>query len=140
MADSRGGKESGSPTKAPPVAWRGLTAAALKYVAARGELAQIEAREAASHLVRALVFGVVFLVMAFGAWVLTVPALVWLVCEWMQWRVDLALIATGVVHALLAVIFLKATLNRLAKAGWFTETLEQFKKDRAWMLQETEKR
>jgi uncharacterized membrane protein YqjE len=139
MADSRGGNDTGSTDASAPAAWRGVIAALLKYIAARGELAQIEAHEALAHLVRAAVFGVFFIVLVFGAWLLLVPGLVWLVCTWQGWRLDRALVITGAAHLLLAFIFLKAMLNRLARARWFTETLGQFKKDRAWIVQETQK-
>ena len=139
MADSRGGNDIGSAEAMAPAAWRGVIAALLKYIAARGELAQIEVHEATTHLVSAALFGIIFSVLLFGAWVLLVPALVWLVCDWMGWPLDRALIITGASHVVLAFIFLKAMLNRLARARWFTETLGQFKKDRAWIVQETQK-
>src|SRR5471032_1426699 len=105
MPDYGGGNETGRLHTVAPVAWRGVIAALLKYIAARGDLAQIEAHEALMHLVRAAVFGVIFIVLVFGAWLLLVPGLVWLVCTWQGWRLDRALVITGAAHLVLAFIF-----------------------------------
>ena len=138
MGDSGGDREGRN--NAAPAAWRDLVAALLKYVGARGDLAQIEAQEAAENLVRALVHGALGFMLGVGAWVLTVPALVWVVCKHQGWPLERALIVVGIAHAVLGLIFIKAMRARLARARWFAETLEQFKKDRAWITQETEQR
>ena len=122
-----------------PAAWKGMTAAFLRYVEARGQLAQIEAQEAVGQLVWSLVFGISAAILALGAWILMVPAGIWLLCQKMNWPVDKALVIAGAAHLLLAGLFLRGMLNRLKVTRWFAETMVQFGRDRAWVAQEVEK-
>lgn len=122
-----------------PAAWKGITAALLRYVEARGQLAQVEAQEALFALVSSIVFGVLAAILALGAWILIVPAAIWLLCHKMNWPFEKALVIAGAIHLLFAGILLKGMFNRLKVTRWFTETLVQFSKDRAWLAQQVEK-
>ena len=122
-----------------PAAWKGMTAAFLRYVEARGLLAQIEAQDALTQLVWSLVFGISAAILALGAWILMVPAGIWLLCQKMNWPLDKALVIAGATHLLLAVLFLRGMLQRLKVTQWFAETMMQFRKDRAWVTQQVDK-
>jgi uncharacterized membrane protein YqjE len=122
-----------------PAAWRGLTGALLKYAEARGLLAQIEVQEALGLVIWAAVYGVLSMILTLGAWLLIVPATVYIVSRHMGWPVDKALVITGIAHALIAVIILRTMVARIRRARWFKETLQQLEKDRSWIRQQTGK-
>jgi uncharacterized membrane protein YqjE len=122
-----------------PAAWRGLSAAILKYLEARGILAKIEAQEALTQIVWAVALGMTAAILALGAWLLIVPALVWLVSHRMQWDFACTLVVTGLIHALAGGVCVWAMIKRLRGSSWFIESLDQFKKDRTWILQHSEK-
>jgi len=124
---------------ASPPAWRGFSDASLRYVEARGKLLQIEAKESAQDLVVVLIRGVLACILALAGWFLTVPALLWLLSHSQGWPVPRTFIFAGLAHLLLALITLRTIKSRLSHATWFSDTLDQFKKDRAWISSQTKK-
>jgi uncharacterized membrane protein len=120
-------------------AWRGLSDAGLKYAEARCVLLQIEAQEAVQTVSKAFVSGVLAAVLALGGWLLLVPAALWWLCQHKGWPLEKTFIIAGFVHIVLAVVLIRAMMSGLARARWFAETLDQFKRDRAWIAQQTGK-
>ncbi len=120
-------------------AWRGLSVASLRYLDARGKLLQIEAQESAQDLVVVLIRGVMAAILALTGWLLTVPALLWLLSQSQGWPVAHTFVFAGLAHLLFALIFVRTIKSRLTHASWFSDTLDQFKKDRAWIASQTEK-
>ena len=100
-------------------------------------LLQIEAQEAVHEVARSVISGVIAAVLVLGGWLLVVPALLWMLCKQQGWPFENVFIIAGIFHLLSAIVFLKRMLNRLARARWFAETLDQFKHDRAWLAQQT---
>ena len=120
-------------------AWRGITDAGLKYAEARFQLLEIEAHEAVQTVAGAVVSGVVAAVLALGGWLLLVPALLWWLCRTQGWPVERTFVIAGVVHLFFALLFIRGMKNGLSKSRWFAESINQFKRDRAWIAQQTEK-
>ncbi len=103
------------------------------YIEARGRLLQIEAREAGSKFSVILIFALLLAGCLLFAWMIAVPALIFLVADsqgWPWWKVTLG--AAGL-HLFFACVFLVALKARLHRLGVFEETLNQFKYDRDWI-------
>jgi uncharacterized membrane protein YqjE len=111
---------------------RSLFQALALYIEARGRLVQIELREAAGGSIGVLAFAVLMLGAVLFAWLLALPALVWLVAKSQGWPwAYVALTAAGI-HLVLAFIFFLLLKARLRAFKAFEETCNQFKKDSAW--------
>ncbi|WP_075088902.1 phage holin family protein [Verrucomicrobium spinosum] len=67
-------------------------------------------------------------------------SLIGLLVEQSGWPWLKAALAVGGGNLLLAFIFLLAMSKRLSSMRWFADTLNEFKKDRAWLARQTGKR
>ena len=124
---------SAAPQGKPP----GVLAALLSYVESRSLLLSLEAQEAVSKIVRALIFAVIACIALFTGWLLGVAALAGVLMNelgW-SWLKAVAILAGG--HLLGALIFLLALWRLLASSHWFADTINEFKKDRTWLASQT---
>ena len=112
---------------------RSLIGVLLRYVAARGLLFQIEAREAGTHLAAIAVLLVLGLGALAGAWLLLVPAAVWYVAGQLHRPWEQVAAAAGGLHLFLALVFLLLLRGRLSRLKLFEESLNQFERDRSWV-------
>lgn len=116
-----------------PSRLKSLLRALALYVEARGQLLQIEAREAGTHLASVIVAASLTAGFLLAGWLLALPALVWLIAQALArpwWQV--ALIVAGV-HFLAACITALVLVLRLRRMTVFDETFRQFQKDREWI-------
>ena len=134
-ADPRGS----SPANDSRPAWRGLTDAGLKYAEARCTLLQIEAQEGVQALSKAFVAGVTAAVLALGGWLLLVPAALWWLCQHRGWPVEKTFVIAGILHLVAAGLLIRSMMRLLSRTRWFAETIDQFRRDRAWIAQQTGK-
>jgi uncharacterized membrane protein YqjE len=102
-------------------------------------LAGLEAKEALSRITGLLLMAIVAGVLIFAGWLLLATALVgWLTFK-LHWHWFAAAAATGGAHVLLAAALLGLAWWRFSKTVWFVETLNELKKDRAWLKGSTAK-
>ncbi|HSI61720.1 MAG TPA: phage holin family protein [Candidatus Saccharimonadia bacterium] len=118
----------------------GLSEPFLRYLEARGILLTLEGQEALGQIVRVLVFvGLAGFAVLIG-WLLLTGLAVDLVMTQAHWSWQQAALALAGFHLVIAFIFLLATRNRLASMRWFGDTINEFRKDRAWLSSQTGKR
>ncbi len=112
---------------------RNLLHAGLNYIEARGQLLQVEAKEAAAQAGRIAASGGIAAFFLSTAWLIALPAGIALAAEKaaMRWEY-IALIAAGV-HALIGLLFLAALRIRSRSLRPFQESLNQLREDRAWL-------
>ncbi len=112
---------------------RGLLQATVNYLEARGQLLQIEAKEAASTLSRSgrawLIAAAAFVI---GACTL-IPAAISLSARLL--RIPWEYLALGIAGFLFVIgmIFLSVALRRSRGLRPFEESINQFREDRAWL-------
>jgi hypothetical protein len=118
-----------------------MLAASWSYLRARGELASIEGREAGLHWLKALGLLVGGLVLLSFGWLFLCLASVFLIAKaiggdtaWIWVTFGAAVLHFGVGWAL----FLK--VRSLAERPLFPATLDEFRKDQAWMDAKSAKR
>ncbi|HYF35553.1 MAG TPA: phage holin family protein [Prosthecobacter sp.] len=111
---------------------RSLLQALALYIEARGRLVQIELREAAGGSVGILVLAVLMLGAVLFAWLLALPALIWLLAKSQGWPWAYVTLGVAGVHVVLAFIFFLVLKSRLRRLKAFEETCNQFKRDSAW--------
>jgi uncharacterized membrane protein YqjE len=116
-----------------------LTTPILKYVEARGLLFGIEAREALQNSVTVVAWLAIGAVAAFAGWLLLVTSLVGVLAHYLDGSWVKATAIAGGVHVLLAVTAALVTRNRLTTVRWFADSLDELKKDRAWLHTQTTK-
>ena len=112
---------------------KSLVQAGLRYADARAQLLQIEAQEAGQHLRSGLLCAGLLVGSLVGAWLLILPACIYLASEhyglpWYQ----LAL-GAGAVHLLIALLALRRLWVRLGQTQLFEESIRQLQQDRAWL-------
>jgi uncharacterized membrane protein YqjE len=129
------------PASAPPDSAaervRGLLAALLRYVGARGKLFQIESQEASGHLGKIIVRAVIGLGLIFIGWLLTVPAVVMLLSAKLNRPWEHIALGLAALHLFVGLIYVWAAKSRWAKARLFEESLNQFERDRTWVAPQT---
>lgn len=116
-----------------PSRLKSLLRALALYVEARGQLLQIETREAGTHLVSVILAASLTAGFLLAGWLLALPALVWLLAETLArpwWQVALAVAG---IHFLTAFIGAGILAARLRRMKVFDETFRQFQKDREWI-------
>ena len=123
--------------ESPPPSPRGLSEPLLRYLEARGFLLSIEAQEALQFVIGVGILAGIGAAAAFMGWVLLTAALVSVIMERAGWHWVKAVTVLGGAHMLLALIFLVAMRSRLRGLRFFKETLNEFKKDRAWLASQT---
>ena len=116
---------------------RGLSEPLLGYLEARGVLLTVEAHEAFAQVIRVLVFASIAGMTAFTGWLLLAAGIVSVLVSQSQWSWERAMAVVGAVHLFIAIVFAVAMRNRLAEIEWFSDTLREFKKDRAWLARQT---
>lgn len=114
-----------------------LMAPILKYLEGRGTLLAIEAREALRQIILLVVILAVGVVAIFAGWLLLVTALVGWLTSYAGWSWVMAVAVTGGAHVLTALAAAFIMWMRLGKARWFSDTLNELKKDRTWLLNKT---
>ncbi|MEO7101546.1 MAG: YhjD/YihY/BrkB family envelope integrity protein [Luteolibacter sp.] len=116
---------------------RGLAAPLLKYLEARGVLASIEAREALQNVIWLGIWLSVAVVAVFAGWLLLATALVGWLTSYFGWSWVKAAGIAGGAHVLAALTAWFVMRMRLGQALWFSNTLNELKKDRAWLKEKT---
>ena len=111
----------------------------LKYFQGRGLLLSIEAREALQHIISLCIWLAVAVVSIFAGWLLLATALVGGLTYWLGWSWLKAAGVAGGVHLLVALAAGIFMWKRLTSARWFAETINELKKDRAWLTTQTTK-
>jgi uncharacterized membrane protein YqjE len=124
-----------SPTDAPPrpSALRGLAQTLALYVEARLRLFQIESQEAGGQIASLVVLAMLLLGSLLIAWMIAVPALIWLVAQQTTWHWSHVALITAGVHLLASLLTFFVLKQRLRKARLFEESLRQFQHDRRWL-------
>ncbi len=117
--------------EARPSALRGLAQAVAGYVSARLRLAEIESREAGARVAVVVVLACFCGGCLLTAWLIAVPALIWLLAEQIGWDWHRMALAAAALHLLAALVCLAVIKSRLRRLRLFEETLRQFEKDRA---------
>jgi len=112
---------------------RSLLQAGLGYIEARGQLLQVEAKEAAGQVSRIATYGSVGLFMVMMAWLIATPAGIVLAAEKFAMRWEHVALITAGAHVVLGAVFLIAVRIRSRALRPFEESLNQLKEDRAWL-------
>lgn len=116
-----------------PSRLKSLLRALALYVEARGQLLQIEAREAGTRLATLILAATLTAGSLLAGWLLALPALVWLLAKALArpwWQVALGVAALHFLAAVTGAVILAALLRRMRV---FDETFRQFQKDREWI-------
>lgn len=128
-----------APPEHPSSGPRGLSEPLLRYLEARGVLLTVEAQEALQHVLRLAIFGAIAGLAAFIGWLLITAALLSFIIDKTGWHWMKASLVLGAVHLGVALVFYLALRNRLGGVRFFPDTLNEFKKDRAWLARPTRK-
>lgn len=116
-----------------------LASPVLKYLEARALLLGMEARDASRQVVAVIVWLTLGALAAFVGWLLLASSLVGLLSVHCGWSWVQATAVVGAAHIFFAIAAVLVTWNRLTNANWFSDTLNEFKKDRAWLKTQTTK-
>ncbi len=109
---------------------RKFLAACAQWAAARLKLVSIEGREAGTHLVKLLILACALVFTAVLGWFFVCLALVFVLSAAMG--VAWAALAVAAAH-FAAVAVLALMLKGRATSQWFPLTVEELKKDQAWL-------
>lgn len=110
-----------------------LMAPLLRYIEGRGVLLTIEAKEAFRQIIGMVVLLVVACTVLFAGWLLLANALVGWLAHYTGWAWVKASVITGGLHVLFALLVALWLWRRISVARWFADTLNEFRKDRAWL-------
>lgn len=124
---------------APPAWSHRLMAPILKYLEGRGLLLTIEAREALQHVVGLVIWLAIAVVAVFAGWLLLATTLVGVLARGLGWSWVTATAVAGAAHLLIALTAGLVMRKRLSAACWFADTLNELKKDYAWLKTRTTK-
>lgn len=114
----------------------GLFRAILRYVEARGELLQIEAQEAGEKAVVLVIAVAVAVTALILAWLLALPALVWIIADAGGWHWSSVSLVAAAIHLGICAIAFGVFRMRLKTLRVFEESLGQLKEDRKWIGKE----
>ncbi len=129
--------ESGSSRpEAEPI---GLKSSVCRYLDARGVILSLEAQEAANHIGKAIALAIIATIATCTGWFLLMAGLVNVLMNLLNchWYTSTFILGGANVLAAIALIF--AIKNHLSSVQWFSDTVNEFKKDRAWLTRPTEK-
>ncbi len=118
---------------------RSLAASLLSYVEARGVLLSLEAQEALRILLSVVIFAIIGGILAFCGWLFVAGFLTALLIDQTGWEWPKALAVMGGAHLLGALIFFGGAYLRIMSSRWFADTINELKKDRAWLAEQTKK-
>lgn len=118
---------------------RRLATPILKYLEARGLLFGIETREALQHAIAVIVWLAVGAIAFFAGWLLLATSLVGALSMHLGWSWMKATAIVGAAHIPVALTAALVTWNRFTTASWFADSLNELKKDRAWLKSQTSK-
>jgi len=116
-----------------------LVTPVLKYLEGRGLILEMETREALQQVVTVIVWVAFGVIAAFAGWLLLATALVGAFSVYLEWSWMKATAIVGAAHLLVALTAGFVTWNRLTTARWFADSLNELKKDRAWLKTQTTK-
>lgn len=116
-----------------------LATPVLKYLEGRGLLLEIESREALQQVVAVIAWLAGGAIAAFAGWLLLATSLVEALSMYLEWSWMKAAAIVGAAHILVALTAGLMTWNRLTTARWFADSLNELKKDRAWLKTQTTK-
>ena len=112
---------------------RGLSEPLLRYLEARGILLTIEAQEAFGQIVGVLILAGLGGAATLVGWLfLAACAASTITAQW-GWSWQSAVAVLGALHLLVALALFFAMKRRLTALNWFTDTLQEFKKDSTWL-------
>lgn len=117
--------------EARPPALRGLVHDLAGYVSARLRLAEIESREAGARIAVLAILACICAGSLLTAWLIAVPALIFLMAETSGWHWHRVALITAALHLFAALVCLAAARSRARRLRFFEETIKQFDKDRA---------
>jgi len=100
---------------------------------ARGQLLQVEAKEAAGQMSRIATCGSIAAFLLMMAWLIAIPAGISLAAERAAMRWEHVALMTAGAHVLLGFFFLVAVRLRSRALRPFQESLNQLREDRAWL-------
>ncbi|HBJ85695.1 MAG TPA: hypothetical protein DDZ88_17835 [Verrucomicrobiales bacterium] len=123
----RGGGAAAHPFALP------LLAPLLKYLEGRGVLLTIEAKEAFRQILGFIALLAVVVAMMLAGWLLLTYALVGWLTHHTGWTWGMTAVVTGGAQVLLGLVVALWLWKRLACARWFADTLNEFRKDQAWL-------
>ncbi len=99
----------------------------------------IETSEALQQVVSVIIWLAVGAIAAFAGWLLLATTLVTALSVYLDWSWVKATAIVGAAHILVALTAVVVTRNRLTTARWFADSLNELKKDRAWLKTQTTK-
>ncbi len=108
----------------------GLLRAVALYIEARGRLLYIEGQEAGSRLYGLTGMFMLALTAFIIGWMLTVPALVWIIADSNGWHWTRVALAGAGIHLFIGMLLLIGLKTRLRGMQLFAETFNQFRRDR----------
>jgi uncharacterized membrane protein YqjE len=129
----------GAETVASPAFTHRLATPALKYLEGRGLLLGIEAQEVLQQIVTVIAWLAMGAIAAFAGWLLLATSLVGALSMHLGWSWMKATAIVGAAHVLITLTAALVTLSRLTTAHWFADSLNELKKDRAWLKSQTTK-
>ena len=102
-------------------------------------LLSIEARQALQHIISLCIWLTVAVISIFAGWLLLATTLVGALTHWLGWSWLKAAGVAGGLHILVALVAGLLMWKRLTTARWFAHTINELKKDRAWLTTQTTK-
>jgi uncharacterized membrane protein YqjE len=111
---------------------RSFAATGFDYLSARFQLAGIESKEASVHYLKILGFVAVAVAALLFGYVFLCVGLVFVIAYLTQAQWMWVMLAFAALHLIAAAICLAVAKKRIA-SPMFTETLNEFKKDRQWL-------
>ncbi|MFZ4766029.1 MAG: phage holin family protein [Roseimicrobium sp.] len=112
---------------------RGLSEPLLRYLEARGILLTIEAQEAFGQIVGVLLLAGLGGAATLVGWLFFAACAASMMTTQWNWSWQGAASVLGALHLLAALAFFFAMKRRLTGLNWFTDTLQEFKKDSTWL-------
>ena len=112
----------------------------LKFIESRSILLAIEAREVLQQLLTILIWLFMGAIAAFAGWLFLAMSAVGVLSDKSGWPWAGAAAAVGAAHLLIALALAFMMSKRLTSARWFTDSLNEFKKDHTWLKNQTPKK